>query len=252
MIGQDFKTIVFFGTSDPQYQYIREAFSSYVAVKVFKTSNTDELDQILKQSHKTAVLINDVMAMDKLKTLEASAIKKASIRFYFLDHEKRLTREDIDKLSYRKVSTLINETGNELRKRLELYLMGRSTMFHMQSVSSATTVGSDTELVSNHKPMFFTHFKHDNNAWNMVASTHEQELDIETVLNRSWTVYYSELLTRAHEISEIEQDPHFSEKYHAILYPHSKIKALSLVHIAKGEKNFAELMAKVLEFLVKI
>jgi hypothetical protein len=247
----EFKTIVFFGAGDPQYQFIHGAFASYDTVKVFRTGNVDELDQILKQSTKTAVLINDVLSMDKLKALDASAIKKASIRFYFLDHEKRLIRDEIDKLSYRKVSTLIGETGKELRKRLELYLMGKSTFFHVQTASS-DTIGSQTEIASNHKSMFFTHFRFENGTWNMVASTHEQELDIETALSTSWTNYYTELIMRAETIKEVEQDPNFSSKYHAIVYPHPKIKALSLIHICKLEKNFNELMLKAFDFLEKI
>lgn len=250
MFGQDFKTIVFFGAGDPQYDFIKEAFSSYSIVKVFKTGNVDELDQILKQSYKTAVLLNDLLVIDKLKNLDATALKKANVRFYFLDHQKRLTRDEIDQLSYKKVSTLINEIGVELRKKLELYLMGKSIYFHVQK--SETGIGSETETVSAPKSMFFTHFKLENNVWNMAASTHEQELDIETILNRSWTVYYTELMKRAESITEIEQDPNFSEKFHAILYPHPKIKALSLIHINKHEKNFDELKSKAIEFLNKI
>jgi hypothetical protein len=251
ILGQEFKTVVFFGSRDPQYQYIREAFSLLSMIKVFRTDNVDELDQILRQSTKTAVLMNDLLSIDKLKNLDAGAIKKASIRFYFLDHQKRLTREEIDLLSYRRVSTLIAENGPELRKKLELYLLGKSNYFHIQT-SSDNSIGSETETVSDQKSMFFTHFKHEVDGWNMVASTHEQELDIETVLNRSWTVYYTELIKRADSVTDIEQDPNFSDKFHAILFPHPHIKGLSLIHINKQEKNFHELMQKAFDFLQKI
>lgn len=251
MPGHDFKTVVFFGAGDPQYQYIREAFANYDTLKVFITGNVDELDQIVRQGTKTAVLVNDILSMDKLKALDATAIKKASIRFYFLDHEKRLTRDEIDALSYRKVSTLIKESDKDLRKRLELYLMGKSTFFHVQTASS-NSVGSETETVSQHKAMFFTHFRKEGNDWKMMASTHEQELDIETVLARSWTVYYSELLSRADSITEPEEDPNFSQKYHAIVYPHVNLKGLSLIHVCKLEKNFTELLQKAFDFLHKI
>jgi hypothetical protein len=250
-MDQEFKTVVFFGGSDPQYQYISGAFASFSSLKVFITSNVDELDQILKQSYKTCVLVNDIMVFDKLKTLDAAVLKRANVRFYFLDHQKRLTRDEIDQLSYKKVSTLINEDGPELRKKLELYLMGRTTFFHVQTTSQ-DNVGSQTETVSSHKAMFFTHFRFENNSWKMIASTHEEELDIETVLNRSWTVYYTELLSRAHTILKVEQDPDFSAKFHAILYPHPTKSSLSLIHINKTEKNFHELMTKALEFLQKI
>lgn len=251
MIGRDFKTVVFFGSGDAHYEYIKGVYASYDAIKVFVTPHVDELDQILKQSNKTAVLINDVLSIDKLKALDAGAIKRASIRFYFLDHDKRLTRDEIDKLSYKKVSTLISESGPELRKRLDLYLMGRSTFFHVQTASS-NSVGSETETVSTYKPMFFTHFRFEENHWKMVASTHEQELDIETVLSRSWTVYYSELMKRADSIQEIEQDADFSTTYHSIIYPHPKMRAISLIHICKLDKNFQELVGKAFDFLQKV
>ena len=251
MILQDFKTITFFGAGDPQYDYIRDAFSSYESIKIFRSNNVDELDQILKQSSKSVVCINDILVIDKLKALNAAGLKKANVRFYFLDHQKRLTRDEINDLSYKKVTTLIAEQGPELRKKFELYLMGKSTFFVVQKASS-NSVGSETEGVTAPKSMFFTHFRYENGVWNMYASTHEQELDIETVLSRSWTVYQMELLQRARDIKEIEQDPNFSDTFHAIVYPHPATKALSLIHINKNEKNFPELMTKALDFLTKI
>jgi hypothetical protein len=241
----EFKSIVYFGKNFPIIDVLKSDFKTFPNVKVFSTHNPDELDQILRQSQLSAILINDVADFSKIENIDLLHKKESGIRVYCLDLNGSLTREEIIRLSGKKVTTLIKISKDDLKKKLEMFLLSKLKIFGQESEKIPT----DSSLG---KPVYFTHFKSIENNWGLVVSTHEQEKNIETLFNRSWSMYCWELISRADSISELENDPDFCEAFHGIIFPHLGQKALSLIHIKKDEKNFQDLYQKALEFLTKI
>lgn len=244
-----FRSIVFFGPKTPYFKLIQEDFSSHEFIKVFWTNNTDELDQILQQSVLTAIVTSDMDSIGSLSKENVVGHKSAGVRIYFLDEMQSLSRKQMSDLSFKRITTILTVERHDLRRRLELFILGKYQLMTYKELKKQT----ESELPA--KKSYFTHFRLNDEQWIAVASTHEQEKDIETFFQRSWSVYCLEVQERARHLKSFEIDANFNQDYQAIVFPHlypDGRKALSIIHIKKNEADFDELIEKALNFLVSI
>jgi hypothetical protein len=248
MKDYSFRSIVFFGSKTPYFKPIQKDFANYDFIKVFKTNNIDELDQILQQSVLTAIVVNDRDSIRSLTNQNVVGHKDAGVRIYYLDVMGSLSRKEMSNLSLNRVTTIKDVEHNDLKRRLELFILGKYQLSTYKELKK-----SDDDPSS--KKSYFTHFRLDDNQWVAIASTHEQEKDIETFFQRSWSVYCLEVQEQAGKLSSFIIDPDFNNDYQAIIFPHhypDGRKALSIIHIKKDEENFEELTQKALSFLATI
>lgn len=247
-ISREFKTIVFFGSGFSQIAYIKEAFSTFPSVRVFQSNIADEIVQILSQSAVTAILIKNTFHIAELVDENVLSLKAAGVRIYYLDDGSELAREEIERFSLMKITTLSSISDFELRKKLEMFLLSK---LRLNEGSAPIKSSSDEDPP---KPSYFTHFKKIDNKWGIYVSTHEQEIDVETMFEKSWTLICLELIKKADEVTEMTEDPEFSATYLSIIYPHQyadSSRALSLMHIKK-DVVFAATYQRALDFLAKI
>lgn len=250
ILGRVFKTVVFFGKNIPQYEYIKESFSTYPTVKVFSTTHTDEVDQILHQSNLTAILINDQTFAIKLEDLDILSLKEAGVRVYLIDDEGKLSKEEIRRLSLKRVTTLAFTSKFEIKSKLEIFMLGRIQIGKYKD-KEEPVIEPQKEIVYP-RPTYFSHFKRNKDSWDTIISTHEQEHEIEVLFDRSWTIYCIELLKRAHTITEVENDPGFSKLYHGIIFPNIEKGTISIIHVKKDQKDFQEVLQRARDFLFKM
>lgn len=244
-----FKTIVLFGKSFPQETYLRESFVQYDFIKVFRTTTSDELEQILNQSEQTAIFSNDFYNIAALTGLNVSKMKISGVRNFFIDTDGRLTKKEIEELSHKKISVLVKPKNEEIKKKLDMYFMSKVQLARYK-VDEITAEFTEPE----YKKSYFTHFRETDYGWMMIASTHEQEQEIEVLFKRSWTTFYQELLERASQLKAMEVDQNFSDLYVSVIFPHFKGKerALSVLHLKKDEANYQEQYDKALKFLEQL
>lgn len=240
-----FKTIVLFGKSFTQEAFLREAFAPIEFIKVFRTTTSDELEQILNQSEQTAILFNDKINTTALSQIEVPKLKISGARSYFIDDSGVLSRAEIEDLAERRISALAKPTPEDIKAKLDMYFMSKIQLARYKTDNSLI------ETAPEQRKSYFTYFREDDYGWHMIASTHEQERDIEMLFNRSWTAFYRSILDRASSLKSMEVDEEFSEHYISVIFPHKKEheRAISVLHIKKDEPNFQEQFAKAIKFL---
>ncbi|HXH30846.1 MAG TPA: hypothetical protein VNJ01_08540 [Bacteriovoracaceae bacterium] len=247
MIGKEFKSIIFYGADFLQEDYLKKKYSSTPVVKLFHTRNSEELEQILKQSTITTVLINDLATLNVWVEKNLKNITQKNFRTYFLDDSGVLTSDEISRMSLKKVTTLSKSSAPELKNKLDRYILSK-----VQVTSTNESTIEKQELKDPPKTRFFTHFKCIEDEWTVVASTHEEERDIETLFGRSWSGYCRELFIRARDLSGFEEDPDFSQSFYSIVYSHRESHSLSVIHLRKGLQDFDILRNKAIAFLETI
>jgi hypothetical protein len=248
MNARTFKTVVFFGPEEfSLYESIKAGFISLSTVQIFRTKFTDELDQILKQSNLTAVIVKDLESVRILAGMNLLGLREASVRIYFWDEAARLSSAEIYDLSMKNITTVSDPS--ELKGKVEMYIMSKLSF---EKANLGKMEGTDRSAGKN---VYFSHLKVTDGNWAIVASTHEQDPEIENRLGMSWSLYCIELLKKAKFINKIETHKLLTADYTEILYPHphlTKGRALSVVHVRRDQFNYEEVMDKAMVFLKNI
>ena len=245
-MAKEFKSIVFFGTEFAQFSYIKKEFSAYPSVQVYQSGIVDEIGQILTQSTVSAIIIKNTQYINQLVSEDIFSMKKSGVRFYFLNDDPGLSRSEIERLSVMKITTLTGLSDVDLRTKLEMFILNKLRISEKPKEL--------TEDEASPKQSYFTYFKKLNGQWTVYVSTHEQEREIETLFEKSWTIYCMDLLGQAESFKEIQEDPDFSKDYLSIIYPHQHPDAsrgVSVMHVEK-DAAFAETYMRALTFLAKI
>jgi len=245
-MSKEFKSIVFFGTEFSQYPFMKKEFAPYPSVQVYQSAIVDEIGQILTQSTLSAIIIKHTQYINQLVSEDIFSMKKAGVRFYFLNKDPQLGRAEIERLSGMKITTLTGLSDVDLRTKLEMFILSK-----LRIAEKPKDAG---EVEGAPKQSYFTYLKKLNGQWTVYVSTHEQEREIETLFEKSWTVYCTDLITQADSFNGIQEDPDFSKDYLSIIYPHQhpdESRGLSIMHVKK-DAAFAETYMRALTFLAKI
>ena len=245
-LSREFKTIVFYGAGISQYPFIKSEFAAYPSVRVFQTNIIDELGQILSQSSLTAILLGNLKHVSELSDGNLLSLKAAGVRFYYLNDGPKLPREEMERLSMLKITTLTALSELELRTKLEMFILTK------QRLSEKVQEKKDED--QGPKQSYFTHLKKLSGQWVIYVSTHEQEKEIEFLFGQSWTLYCMDLLAQAETYTARVEDPEFSAEYLSLIQPHEhedKSQSLSVMHIKK-DADFALTYQRALSFLAKI
>lgn len=246
---RSYKCIVLFGEEFSQREYLEDAFSNIPFVRIFQTLLPDEIEQILMQAEQTAILLNRQDEISLLQLVSQKNLKAASSKAFFLDEAGVSSEEEVEIMSRKGVSILQNESHESLKRKLSLLLLGTVELMKHEGFDPNTEI-----IRRSARKSYFSHFRFHNGQWDLVASTHEQDLEIEKRLGKSWSLYCHKLLSRAAEINSLEEDAYFSHEYFGLVYPHIKEdkRYLSIVHIKKDPVTFDTLKAKALQFLRQI
>jgi hypothetical protein len=245
---KNFKSVIFFGKGNVDLTPVTQAFRSISFIKCFQTQSSDELAQIIAQSEQCVIFL---WRFDEVTDISAQRIlhqTSTQFKIYYLDEAGDLSNSIVEELSAAGISTIRFPTHKDLEEKCAILFLGK-IMHHEHDATRPV----EFEKAGQRKS-YFSHFEMKNGAWQLLASTHDQDPDIETIFSLSWTLYREKLLRRAHELKEFEEDVFFSDNYTVIVYPHDNggNKKLSIIHLRKDPVLYETLRAKALIFLRKI
>lgn len=228
-----------------------DSFKDYLeqikSVKIFKTSDVDEVQQIIDQSEKSVILVDDEISASKL--FKATLNKtKARFKLFYISWDMLMDKQIREDVIENNFTLLHPQDLSTAIERLELYFFGKINML--------TNPEPVLELKKNDfRRGYFTHLeKTKDNKWRIMISSHESEDEINLMLGKNWNRYLNILMDDAKHLTEMYEKKLETAPYHEVVFPHmenGKIKKLSIVHV-KIDDNFVEHIMGINKFLKEL
>lgn len=240
-----FKTIIFYGVKDEKSISLKQSFSHCDFIKVFQTSGIDEIKQILDMSSKSAVVTDDLDALERIKEDVLSGTK-GKLRKYYFDWDLKMSSTASSNLSLDKVTVLKTPNVEDVLGRLELYLFGKIHVVKDKSFNPR----SESEEGNN----FFTLLEFVDGSWKVMASSHEKEDDVGDLLGKDWNQFLNQTKDNAQTIIRPSENKLTQKPFYEIIYPHFQndvIHKLSIVHLNMDDQS-EENLKKIRLFLQNI
>ncbi len=246
---QSFKCVIFFGSKFWQKDQVINAYRDYPNVRVFEIYDYDELDQILRQSESSVVLIRQIQDAHILSAIDMASKGELRFKTLFLDESRELPDDQISLLSQKRVSTFFSNAVDPLIERISFLLLGKVRL----SARKLDSGIGDFER-GRLKKSYFSHYQLVDGVWQLVVSSHEKDPDIETVFGLSWSLWSQQLIERAGKINSPEEIENFSDHFWGVIYPHEgrTAKSLSVIHLKIDPLGFEDKRNKAYLFLKQI
>lgn len=244
-----FRTIVFFGSDPSGKEEMTKAFAHVPFVNVFATQDAEELSQILKQSEQAAVFVRTIGDVNTVQAFDFETQNRLCFCTFYLDKEGILTTEQIELLSVQRVSALKCVPIQELINRVSFLFLGKVNPSHFDGHRPPAVIERNQKRKS-----YFSHYKFLNNRWELIASTHMQDPEIEERFGKSWSSLSYSILELAPTLKSISEDKDFCQDYSILIFPHpAKVPpAMSIVNIKKGFLTYKDLRDSAIAFLKKL
>jgi hypothetical protein len=241
-----FKTIVFFGITDEKSFSLKHSLAHLPFIKVFQTTTIDEIKQIIDMSSKTAIVTDNLVALEKIKETVFSDGKDKARKYYF-DWEMEMDQATSTLLGINKITILKTQKIPEAVERLELYLFGKVNIFSKGNYNP-------TKVDAEEGNKFFTLLERIDGNWKVVASSHEKEDDISMVLGKDWNQFLGQTVQQVEAIKQPSEVKLSLKPFYEIIYPHFQndiIHKLSIIHLSI-DAHSEEDLTKIRSFLQNI
>lgn len=244
-----FRTIIFFGADSSGKEEMISAFSHVPFVNVFATKDREELTQILKQSEQAAVFVREIEDVGEIYDIDLETQDKLCFCTFFLDEEGLISKEQIKLFSLQRVSTLRSVPLSELVNWISFLFLGKIVPAHFEGNRPPAVIQRNQKRKS-----YFSHFKFQRDRWELIASTHFQDPEIERRFGESWSHFCQGITEMAHTLTKASEDMDFSSDYSLIIYLHpgKTPSSLSIVNIRKGLGTYKEQRDQAIAFLKKL
>lgn len=237
-----FKNILFFSTKNEKTLFFKEKLETIQSVKIFKTSDVDEIQQIIDQSEKTVILVDDEISAAKL--FKATLNKtKARFKLFYISWDMLMDKNIREEVIEEHFTLIHPQDIDSAIERLELYFFGRVNML--------TNPDPVEEKKDQFKKGYFTHLEKNGDKWRILISSHESDDEINKILGKNWNRYLNILMDEAKHLTDIFEKKLETAPYHEVIFPHlenGKLKKLSIVHL-KLDTNFVENIVGIHKFL---
>lgn len=243
-----FKNIIFYKTTAPESRKFMESLKHIQYIRIFSPELVDEVQQIIDQSERAVILVDDEVSAAKLHGATLHR-KKAEFRKYYLNWNMKIAPDFTLFLKTHNFGIINTEDEEEAVQRVELYLYGKADVFKNPNVDPGPY--QKRELF---KKAFFSLFELQGKSWKMLATSHEPEDAIDQILNFDWRDYLAKILREASHMKEGFDRRIPTSPYHEIIFPHfseGKIKKLSVVHVAV-DSDYATNILRIQQFLSEI
>lgn len=241
-----FKNIIFFSTNGENSSLFKTRLEGINSIKIFKTTDVDEVQQIIDQSEKAVLLVDNEVSAVKL--FKATLNKKtAHFKMYYLNWDLVMEKEVRENIIEKNFTIVNSEDVDAAYERVELYFFGRVNVLNNPDVASS-------DKKSQFKKGYFTHLERLENKWRILTSSHEADDEINQVLGKNWDTYLETLLEDGAHLKEMFERKLDSALYHELVYPHlenGKVKKLSIVHV-KLDNHFVENIMVIHKFLKEL
>ncbi len=241
-----FKTIILFSPRNENTTVFRVQLDSINYIKIFETSIVDEVQQIVDQSERAIILVDDEVAANKI--FKATINKKvARFKKYYINWFNTMGKSIQQELFEQNFTVINSEDVHTVIERIELYFFGKTKIFD----NAQPPVDTDRDKKSHLKKGYFTHLEKRENGWKVITSSHEAEDEINTILGKNWDMYLDDTLSIVPGLKTFSEVRLDAAPFHEIVYPHfkdGKMKRISIVHVSI-DGDFVDNIMNVQKFL---
>jgi hypothetical protein len=240
---KNFKSVVFFQRSHPSSESLLNSLKLNQSIKIFQTHSAEEIVQIIPMSDRTAIICDGITSTEAISS--TTVIHNSAVQVFFIDWDRHQTKQLVNLLSQRGISTLTDNNETILEK-IEFFLFGKIRIFSRRE--NSVKDGLD------YKPAYFTLFKIQNDICKPAASSHEKEKRIDEIIGSEWEELRHEVLCNPKQFNIPLKQLTRNQLYVQLIHPHYKdgtLEKISIVHIYNDE-SFEVSLNRVNMFLKSI